>query len=137
MSNLKEKYPDLYKKFIEYKKDRKNDTRSSEKRKIARDEITKRLQVYREQRDLVDEDLQSIIQKQNELIEKQAAEINKMRMILEDRFGSPLKTVNRDSPLTLVYPDKVLTKMNEKKGGKYKSINKTRKLRQIKKIKKN
>lgn len=119
MSTLKEK-------LEIYRKNRPTDTRSSEERKIARDEITRRLKLYREQKYLKDEDLRSIIREQNEIIENQAAEIER----LEKRFGNPLQTINRDSPLTLVYP-------NKSNGGKYKRINKTRKNKKNKKIKKN
>lgn len=122
MSTLLEKIHD----YRENKQNRPTDTRSSEERKIARDEITRRLKLYREQKDLKDEDLRSIIREQNEIIENQAAEIER----LEKRFGNPLKTINRDSPLTLVYP-------NKSNGGKYKRINKTRKNKKNKKIKKN
>ena len=122
MSTLKQK--------IEiYRKNRPTDTRSSEERKIARDEITRRLKLYRDQKDLKDEELRSIIREQNEIIENQAAEIER----LENRFGNPLKTINRDSPLTLVYPNE----SNKINGGKYKRINKTRKNKKNKKIKKN
>lgn len=122
MSTLLEKIHD----YRENKQNRPTDTRSSEERKIARDEITRRLKLYREQKDLKDEDLRSIIREQNEIIENQAAEIER----LEKRFGNPLQTINRDSPLTLVYP-------NKSNGGKYKRINKTRKNKKNKKIKKN
>lgn len=132
MSNLKQKYPDIYKKFIAYKKDRKNDTHSSEERKIARDEIINRFQEYKKQKELKDEDVRAIIQEQNELIEKQAAEIERMKTIMKERIGSPLKTVNRDSPLKLVYPKDPITTF-KKNGGKSKRISKTRKHRKIKK----
>ena len=113
----------LKQKIHDYRENRPTDTRSPEKRKIARDEITRRLKLYRDQKD---EYLRSIIREQNEIIENQAAEIER----LEKRFGNPLQTINRDSPLTLVYP-------NKSNGGKYKRINKTRKNKKNKKIKKN
>lgn len=116
----------LNQKIHDYRKNRPTDTRSSEERQIARDEITRRLKLYREQKYLKDEELRSIIREQNEIIENQAAEIER----LEKRFGNPLQTINRDSPLTLVYP-------NKSNGGKYKRINKTRKNKKNKKIKKN
>ena len=126
MSTLQEKYPNISKKHDDYKKNKQNDTRSNEEKERDRKEITRRLKLYREQKYLKDEDLRSIIREQNEIIENQAAEIER----LEKRFGNPLQTINRDSPLTLVYP-------NKSNGGKYKRINKTRKNKKNKKIKKN
>lgn len=124
----------LKKKLEIYKQNRPTDIRSSEERKIARDEITRRLKLYRDQKDLKDEDLRSIIREQNEIIENQAAEIER----LEKRLGNPLQTINRDSPLTIVYPEEtMLPKSTGKGGGKYKRINKTRKNKKNKKIKKN
>jgi len=119
MSNIKDK-------LAIYKQNRPTNTRSSEERKIARDEITRRLKLYRDQKDLKDEDFRSIIREQNEIIENQAAEIER----LEKRLGNPLQTINRNSPLTIVYPHPQLTmlpKPTGKGGGKYKRINKTRK----------
>ena len=123
----------LKQKFRDYRENRPTDTRSPEKRKIARDEISRRLKLYRDQKDLKDEDLRSIIREQNEIIENQAAEIER----LEKRLGNPLQTINRDSPLTIVYPEQtLLQKSTEKRGGKYKRINKTRKNKKNKKNKK-
>ena len=126
MSTLKDK-------FEIYRKNRPTDTRSSEERQIARNEITRRLKLYRDKKDLKDEDLRSIIREQNEIIENQAAEIER----LEKRLGNPLQTINRDSPLTIVYPEQtMLPNSTVKRGGKYKRINKTRKNKKNKKIKK-
>ena len=117
MSNIKDK-------LEKYKQNRPTNTRSSEERKIARDEITRRLKLYRDKKDLKDEDFRSIIREQNEIIENQAAEIER----LEKRLGNPLQTINRNSPLTIVYPQlTMLPKSTGKGGGKYKRINKTRK----------
>ena len=94
----------LQEKLKKYKKNRPTDTRSNDEKQIGRENIEKRIQLYKKQ--------QEIIREQNEMIENQAAEIKRLKSIMEERLGNPLQTINRDSPLTIVYPEQTMSQKN-------------------------